>query len=95
MKKKGSESVAVLTLHGSEIELFPTVAIDYATQKSVIEGKSDKTVCEYLSDLRMFFRYLIATEKTLTISSGIRSFRSRNAVATANDSTNPKIAIPI
>ena len=47
MKKKGSESVAVLTLHGSEIELFPAVAIDYATQKSVIEGKSDKTVCEY------------------------------------------------
>ena len=65
MKKKGSESVAVLTLHGSEIELFPTVAIDYATQKSVIEGKSDKTVCEYLSDLRMFFRYLIATEKRI------------------------------
>ena len=65
MKKKGSESVAVLTLHGSEIELFPAVAIDYATQKSVIEGKSDKTVCEYLSDLRMFFRYLIATEKRI------------------------------
>ena len=57
--------MAVLTLHGSEIELFPAVAIDYATQKSVIEGKSDKTVCEYLSDLRMFFRYLIATEKRI------------------------------
>ena len=65
MKSKGSESVAVLTLHSAEMDLFPAVALDYASQKSVIEGKSDKTVCEYLSDLRMFFRYLIATEKRI------------------------------
>ena len=55
--------MAVLTLHSPEMELFPAVALDYASQKSVIEGKSDNTVCEYLSDLRMFFRYLIATER--------------------------------
>ena len=47
------------------MELFPAVALDYASQKSVIEGKSDNTVCEYLSDLRMFFRYLIATERKI------------------------------
>ena len=47
------------------MELFPAIALDYASQKSVIEGKSDNTVCEYLSDLRMFFRYLIATERRI------------------------------
>ena len=61
--------MAVLTLHSSEMEQFPAIAIDYASQKSVIEGKSDNTVCEYLSDLRMFFRYLIATEKHIDLSS--------------------------
>ena len=66
---KGSENVAVLTLHGPEMELFPAIALDYASQKSVIEGKSDKTVCEYLSDLRMFFRYLIATERRIDLNS--------------------------
>ena len=69
MKTKGSETVAVLTLHSPEMDLFPAVAIDYASQKSVIEGKSDKTVCEYLSDLRMFFRYLIATERHIDLNS--------------------------
>jgi len=69
MKKKGSENVAVLTLHGSEMELFPAIAIDYASQKSVIEGKSEQTVCEYLSDLRMFFRYLIASDRKIDVNS--------------------------
>ncbi|MBQ7379403.1 MAG: tyrosine recombinase XerC [Clostridia bacterium] len=47
------------------IEEFPAVLREFASYKSVIQGCSDKTVSEYLSDLRTFFRWLRATEKGL------------------------------
>ena len=50
--------MAVLTLKGSEIKTFPPILQEYATHLSVIKGNSEKTVCEYLLDLRTFFRYL-------------------------------------
>ena len=52
--------MAVLTLKGEEIKAFPPIAREFASYKSVIEGCTEKTVCEYLSDLRTFFRYLEA-----------------------------------
>ena len=55
--KKG-DAMAVLTLKGEEIKTFPPILRDYATHLSVIKGNSEKTVCEYLLDLRTFFRYL-------------------------------------
>ena len=52
--------MAVLTLRSEEMNAFPSVLREFASYKSVIEGCTEKTVCEYLSDLRTFFRYLEA-----------------------------------
>lgn len=53
--------MAVLTLKSEELKAFPPLVRDFATYKSVIMGNSPKTVCEYLLDLRTFFRYMEAT----------------------------------
>lgn len=52
--------MAVLTLKSEEMNSFPPLLREFASYKSVIEGCTEKTVCEYLSDLRTFFRYLEA-----------------------------------
>lgn len=49
--------MAVLTLTNAEFDLFPEVLKEYARHTSMIKGNSEKTVCEYLMDLRTFFRY--------------------------------------
>ncbi len=51
--------MAVLTLKNDEFKKFPTVLRDYASYTAVIKGNSEKTVCEYLLDLRTFFRFMI------------------------------------
>ena len=40
------------------IEEFPQIVREFASYKTVIQGCSEKTVTEYLFDLRTFFRYL-------------------------------------
>ncbi len=52
--------MATLTLKSEELKAFPPLVRDFATYKSVITGNSPKTVCEYLLDLRTFFRYMEA-----------------------------------
>lgn len=54
--------MAVLTLKSSEYKAFPVVLKDYASYMSAIKGNSEKTICEYLLDLRTFFRYFIMTK---------------------------------
>ena len=49
--------MSVLTFKSDEFKTFPTVLRDYASYTAVIKGNSEKTVCEYLLDLRTFFRY--------------------------------------
>lgn len=44
---------------------FSSVIQEYASYKSSIQGCSQKTVQEYLLDLRTFFRYLIARERDI------------------------------
>ena len=51
--------MSVLTLKGEEIKTFPAVLRDYASYSVNIKGNSEKTVCEYLLDLRTFFRFII------------------------------------
>ncbi|MBO5841652.1 MAG: recombinase XerC, partial [Clostridia bacterium] len=51
------------------IEEFPTIVRDFASYKSVIQGCSDKTVSEYLSDLRTFLRWLLAKEQGIGMES--------------------------
>ncbi len=47
-----------------EFKTFPRFLQEYANYLTGIEGKSEKTVCEYLLDLRTFFRYIIMTESS-------------------------------
>lgn len=50
--------MAVLALKGPEYDSFPDILKDYASYTAVIKGNSEKTVCEYLQDLRTLFRYI-------------------------------------
>lgn len=50
--------MSVLTLRGDEIKTFPTFLRDYANHMLTIKGNSEKTICEYLLDLRTFFRFM-------------------------------------
>lgn len=50
--------MATLTLNSKEFDSFPAVLKDYASYTAAIKGNSEKTVCEYLLDLRTFFRFL-------------------------------------
>ena len=62
--------MATLTLKNDNPELhtFPRFLRDYANYLSAVEGKSEKTICEYLLDLRTFFRYMIMIEEDLVLS---------------------------
>ena len=48
---------------------FSSLIQEYASYKRSIQGCSQKTVDEYLLDLRTFFRYLIAREKDIPFQS--------------------------
>ena len=50
--------MAVLTFKSNEYNTFPPVVMDYARYVSVIKGNSEKTVCEYLLDIRTFLRFM-------------------------------------
>lgn len=45
--------------------LLPNLVNEYISELSVVKGRSQQTVDEYISDLRLFFRFLIAKEKGL------------------------------
>ena len=49
----------VLTMKSEEYKRFPSVLKNYASHLKVITGNSEKTICEYLMDLRTFFRFYI------------------------------------
>lgn len=51
--------MAVLTFKSEEYKTFPQILRDYASHNMAIKGNSEKTVCEYLLDLRTFFRFYI------------------------------------
>jgi len=47
-------------------ETLPSLVREYASYKSAIQNCSEKTVSEYLLDLRTFFRYLLARDKKIS-----------------------------
>lgn len=51
--------MSVLTMKSDEYKTFPVILRDYAEYTVYIKGNSEKTVCEYLLDLRTFFRFMI------------------------------------
>ena len=60
--------MAVLTLNNEEYKTFPSILKDYASYTVTIKGNSPKTVCEYLLDLRTFFRFYLVKTKELDLS---------------------------
>ncbi len=50
-----------------EFKTFPRFLRDYANYLSGVDGKSEKTICEYLLDLRTFFRFFIMTRDELDL----------------------------
>ena len=67
---KGEFAMSMLRIKSSNAEFrtFPRFLQDYANYLTGIEAKSEKTVCEYLLDLRTFFRYIIMVETMADIS---------------------------
>ncbi len=61
MKVKGWLSMP----YSVDIDEFPRVIREFASYKTAIQGCSQKTVDEYLLDLRTFFRYLLARDKKI------------------------------
>ncbi len=55
--------MAYTTLKPDELAQFPPVAIEFQHSMSSVYGRSDKTVFEYMLDLRGFFRYIAATDQ--------------------------------
>ena len=55
--------MAVLRFKTDEFRAFPAVLRDYASYQHVVKGNSEKTICEYLLDLRTFFRYMKMREE--------------------------------
>ncbi|MBQ8545751.1 MAG: tyrosine recombinase XerC [Clostridia bacterium] len=51
------------------IEIMPALVRDFASYKLTIQGCSQKTVDEYLSDLKLFFRYVYAKRHKIKFSS--------------------------
>lgn len=51
------------------VQEFSSLIQEYAAYKASIQGCSQKTVQEYLLDLRTFFRYLIARENDIDMAS--------------------------
>ena len=62
--------MATLTLKNDnpELKTFPRFLRDYANYLSAVEGKSEKTICEYMLDIRTFFIYMIMIEEDLALS---------------------------
>lgn len=60
--------MAVLTMTNEEFKVFPQILKDYARYNVTIKGNSPKTICEYLQDLRTFFRFLIVRRDALVVS---------------------------
>lgn len=51
------------------LDTLPSLVREFASYKSVIQNASEKTVSEYLLDLRTFFRFLVARDKRISPSS--------------------------
>ena len=51
------------------LNTLPSLVREFASYKSVIQNASEKTISEYLLDLRIFFRFLIARDENISTDS--------------------------
>ena len=61
--------MAVMTFNSDDYYALPGFLQDYASYTIAIKGNAEKTVCEYLLDLRTFFRFIKmrSSGKNLTV----------------------------
>ena len=52
-----------------DIKTFPPLVREFASYKSAIQDQSEKTVSEYLLDLRTFFRFLLVRDGRISVDS--------------------------
>ena len=52
-----------------DLSQFPPPVREFAQYKSIVQGCSDKTVTEYLFDIRTFCRYMVSVKKGLPLDS--------------------------
>ena len=48
-----------------DLKSLPSLVREFASYKSVVQNSSEKTISEYLLDLRIFFRFLLARDKKI------------------------------
>ncbi len=51
-----------------DLKTLPSLVREFASYKSVVQNASEKTISEYLLDLRTFFRYMIMVEEDMIMS---------------------------
>jgi site-specific recombinase XerD len=59
--------MSVLKFRNDEFNTFPMILQDYGRYQAGIKGNSEKTVCEYMLDLRTFFRYIKMKDQGRTL----------------------------
>ena len=69
--------------HKFPLEAMPALVKDFAAYKLTIQGCSQKTVDEYLSDLRLFFRYVYAKRNNIEVTSDL--FEEISIASLSND----------
>ena len=63
--------------HEISVSEFSPVVREFASYKTVIQGCSQRTVEQYLIDLRTFFRYLLSKGMPMSSMTPKSSCRSR------------------
>lgn len=61
-------SVLRLKNDNEEYRTFPRILHEYASYSHAIKGNDEKTVCEYLLDLRTFFRFVLTQKQGLYLT---------------------------
>ena len=61
-------NMSVLTFKSEEFKTFPAILREYAAYTATIKGNSEKTICEYLLDLRTFYRFYLVKKNDLVLS---------------------------
>ena len=51
--------------YGIDLSSLPSLVREFASYKAVVQNASEKTISEYLLDLRIFFRFLLARDKKI------------------------------
>ena len=52
-----------------DLKTLPSLVREFASYKSVVQNASEKTISEYLLDLRTFFRFMLARDQKIELTS--------------------------